>query len=243
MKNKILYKRSLRTCIIMLVVCIVFKLFGVKWFDLNTSIPMLQELNKTITNSLGLSILYSWIFTFINFYLFSIIVTKAKTNIYFILCCLLNALMCVGLKYNLIDILHYKVFILDFICLYDTCSFMNNRKPCFKEFCLTMLLNYIYQVISLFIKEIGYGVGNYTMIEGVLFNLDYYIMLAITYLYLKKGDTSLCQIFHQFFSYLKEKLLKKHSKNYSENKSDVYDIRSHCSSFTVSISLLNSMVE
>ena len=83
MKNKILYERSLRTCIIMLVVCIVFKLFGVKWFDLNTSIPMLQELNKTITNSLGLSILYSWIFTFINFYLFSIIVTKAKTNIYF----------------------------------------------------------------------------------------------------------------------------------------------------------------
>ena len=83
-----------------------------------------------------------------------------------------------------------------------------------------MLLNYIYQVISLFIKEIGYGVGNYTMIEGVLFNLDYYIMLAITYLYLKKGDTSLCQIFHQFFSYLKEKLLKKHSKNYSENKGD-----------------------
>lgn len=30
MKNKILYERSLRTCIIMLVVCIVFKLFGVK---------------------------------------------------------------------------------------------------------------------------------------------------------------------------------------------------------------------
>lgn len=220
MKNKILYERSLRTCIIMLVVCIVFKLFGVEWFDLNTSIPILQGLNKTIMNSLGLSILYSWIFTFINFYLFSIIVTKAKTNIYFILYCLVSALMCVGLKYNLIDILHYKVFILDFICLYDTCSFMNNRKPCFKEFCLTMLLNYIYQVISLFIKEIGYGVGNYTMIEGTLFNLDYYIMLVITYLYLKKGDMNLCLIFHQFFSYLKEKLLKKHSKNYSENKGD-----------------------
>lgn len=220
MKNKILYERSLRTCIIMLVVCIVFKLFGVKWFDLNTSISILQGLNKTIMNSLGLSILYSWIFTFINFYLFSIIVTKAKTNIYFILYCLVSALMCVGLKYNLIDILHYKVFILDFICLYDTCSFMNNRKPCFKEFCLTMLLNYIYQVISLFIKEIGYGVGNYTMIEGVLFNLDYYIMLVITYLYLKKGDMNLCLIFHQFFSYLKEKLLKKRSKNYSENKGD-----------------------
>lgn len=26
--------------------------------------------------------------------------------------------------------------------------------------------------------------------------------------------------FPQFFSYLKEKLLKKHSKNYSENKGD-----------------------
>lgn len=47
MKNKILYERSLRTCIIMLVVCIVFKLFGAEWFDLNTSIPILQGLNKT----------------------------------------------------------------------------------------------------------------------------------------------------------------------------------------------------
>lgn len=48
MKNKILYKRSLRTCIIMLVICIVFKLFGVEWFDLNTSIPILQKLDKII---------------------------------------------------------------------------------------------------------------------------------------------------------------------------------------------------
>lgn len=48
MKNKILYERSLRTCIIMLVVCIVFKLFGAEWFDLNTSIPILQKLDKII---------------------------------------------------------------------------------------------------------------------------------------------------------------------------------------------------
>ena len=53
MKNKILYERSLRTCIVMLMVCIVFKVLGVKWLDLNTSIPILQGLNKTIMNSFG----------------------------------------------------------------------------------------------------------------------------------------------------------------------------------------------
>lgn len=59
MKNKILYKRSLRTCIIMLVACIVFKLFGVKWFDLNTSIPILQKLDKIIMNNYIYCLLYS----------------------------------------------------------------------------------------------------------------------------------------------------------------------------------------
>jgi hypothetical protein len=51
MKNKILYERSLRTCIIMLVVCIVFKLFGAEWFDLNTSIPILQKIRMEYYSS------------------------------------------------------------------------------------------------------------------------------------------------------------------------------------------------
>ena len=66
MKNKILYERSLRTCIIMLVVCIVFKVFGVKWLDLNTSIPMLQSLDKLISDNLILSFVFTLIFKTFN---------------------------------------------------------------------------------------------------------------------------------------------------------------------------------
>jgi hypothetical protein len=47
--------------------------------------------------------------------------------------------------------------------------------------------------------------------------IDYYIMLIITYL--MKGE-KLCQIFQVSFSSLQRELLKKRSKNYSENKGD-----------------------
>lgn len=58
------------------------------------------------------------------------------------------------------------------------------------------------------------------MIEGTLFNLDYYILLLITYLYLNKGGYTLCGETHHYFSFLVTKLWKKRSKNYSENKGD-----------------------
>lgn len=35
-KTKLLHERALLTCIIMLFLCIILKLFGIPWFDLNT---------------------------------------------------------------------------------------------------------------------------------------------------------------------------------------------------------------
>ena len=220
MKNKILYERSLRTCIIMLVVCIVFKLFGAEWFNLNTNIPILQKLDKIIRNDIVFSLLYSWVFTFINFYLFVIICTKKLTKLVLIEC-LYTSLLLVTTKYLLEYCFGYTTVIgLDLGVLWGTCYIVNDYENQWGEFILTALINFVYQLISLSIKDIGYGVGDYTVVESLLFNLDYYIMLVITYLYLKEGGKSLCQLFHQSFSYLKEKLLKKRSKNYSENKGD-----------------------
>ncbi len=81
-KSKILYERALVTCIIMLFVCIILKLFGVQWFDLNTDIPILHEIDNVVMNSVPLSFLYSFILTMINGYLICCVSNKStKVNL------------------------------------------------------------------------------------------------------------------------------------------------------------------
>lgn len=172
MKNKILYKRSLRTCIIMLVVCIVFKLFGVKWFDLNTSIPILQKLDKIIMNNYIYCLLYSSILL--------------SVNLFFIISITLNLELKESFKYTSFTFPFTIIFI-------------------------------ILKFISCYLRDIGFHNGNYGCVISVLMMIDYYIMLIITYL--MKGE-KLCQIFQVSFSSLQRELLKKRSKNYSENKGD-----------------------
>lgn len=127
MKNKILYERSLRTCIIMLVVCIVFKLFGVEWFDLNTSIPILQKLDKIIMNNYIYCLLYSSILL--------------SVNLFFIISITLNLELKESFKYTsftfpftiIVIILktkiHYNLFLTlsDFIYIISVCKIINHQ--------------------------------------------------------------------------------------------------------------------
>lgn len=216
MKNKILYKRSLRTCIIMLVVCIVFKLFGVKWFDLNTSIPILQKLDKIIMNNYIYCLLYSSILL--------------SVNLFFIISITLNLELKESFKYTSFTFpftiifiilktkIHYNLFLTlsGFIYIISVCKIINHKVK-IKRILGVIILNIIYQFISCYLRDIGFHNGNYGCVISVLMMIDYYIMLIITYL--MKGE-KLCQIFQVSFSSLQRELLKKHSKNYSENKGD-----------------------
>ena len=127
MKNKILYKRSLRTCIIMLVICIVFKLFGVEWFDLNTSIPILQKLDKIIMNNYIYCLLYSSILL--------------SVNLFFIISITLNLELKESFKYTSFTFpftiifiilktkIHYNLFLTlsDFIYIISVCKIINHQ--------------------------------------------------------------------------------------------------------------------
>lgn len=214
MKDKIsiLHERALMTCVVMLFVCIIFKLFGVQWFNLDTNIPVLQEIDKIIMSSVPLSFLYSLILKSINEYLICIIVLKSRKIDLFKLLAIVILSMVIKrvLNYNLLS-----VFI-DFNILLLFCLHYNNK--CFKEYYLAMTLNLVYQIISLFIRSISLKCGYYSLIESIILNLDYYLMHVITYLYLMKGGQTLCGMIHAFYSSLRKMLLKKPLKECSENK-------------------------
>lgn len=183
MKNKILYERSLRTCIIMLIVCIVFKLFGVKWFDLNTSIPILQKLDNLISNNFILSFVFTLIIKNINgILIFSIISKNMKFTLKHLKLIILSNILNICVCYFMGECIS---FIIDIIfVLIIGCKVLNIN---FKETLLCIPLNIIYQMISLFIRNISLGFRYYGFIENQLLCLDYYILLLITYLFLNKG--------------------------------------------------------
>ena len=211
MKSKLLYERALITCVLMLIVSIILKLFGVPWFNLDTSIPILNKIDTIVMNSIPLSFIYSFILLFVNGYLVGIITTKVTNLFKYIIPLSLVCFASIWLKtYIGRDILSFMV---DTLGLLVVCIFVTNRDVSLKEYVLVFLLNIFYQICSLFIRELGYKIAGYSVPCSILFNIDYYIMCIITYLYVKKGDTNLCLMFLRFGSYLATKLWRKPTQN------------------------------
>ena len=206
MKSKLLYERALITCVLMLIVSIILKLFGVPWFNLDTSIPILNKINDIVMNSIILSFIYSTVLTSINMALVVFITTKESNLKLFSKCVIASAIIVLfkGLVTNGI----YS-FLLETIVTFMLCLPYGNKGKMLKEYTLVFILNIVYQLISLFIRNITVQIQLYGLINSVLLNIDYYIMLVITYLWLKKGETNLCLIFRVYGSSLATKLWRK----------------------------------
>ena len=213
MKEKLLHERALVTCIAMLFICIILKLFGVQWFDLNTDIPILQEIDNVVMNSEILSFIYSFVFTFISSYMIILIVLKRNSKINILLTSLMVVVSLITKRYY--NFYYFPIFI-EILFLFIIILF--NDKTKLKEILLCILLNLIYQIISLSLRGLNIGVSNYSLLVNVLMNVDYYLLLFLTYLYLKKGDFTLCGIVVVSFSSLANLLWKKRSENYSNKE-------------------------
>lgn len=211
MKSNKLYERALITCIIMLFICILFKLFGFNYFNLNTDIPILKEIDNVVMNSTPLSFLYSFILTSISVYVIcSIILKDKKPNI---------IMMVITVFVSILYTSHLNSF---YTLLMDTLSillicFVSDRKLRFNRYIIVIILNVVYQLLSLFIRNVNISVSYHGLVTTVLLNLDYYILLIITYLLLK-GDYIECLIKAHSGSSLANLLWKKRSENYSNKK-------------------------
>ena len=166
---------------------------------------MLHKIDYMVMNNISFSFLYSLLFRTLNGYLICCIATKnTRFDVRVILISSISIILTYLFRNNII------VFIYDFFSLFLLCY----KESSFKEYLLTMLLNTVYQLISLFIRGLVIQLSYYPVVEEMLLNLDYYILLVITYLYLKKGDKKLCSIVQAFYSSLASKLWRKPSENY-----------------------------
>lgn len=210
-KTKLLHERALMTCVIMLFLCIILKLFGVRWFDLDTSIPILNKIDDLVMNNELLSFIYSVFLLSINAIFICLITTKEDVNKvvkrFHIILILIIFSMFVK-RYVDFDPLSFTV---DTIILYLSCTSV--KKVSIVEYLLVTMINVIYQSLSLYIRDLGFHLAYYGLVPSLIFMIDYYLMLSITYLYLKKGEHTLCGIFHRFGSYLANQLWKRHTED------------------------------
>lgn len=211
MKEKLLHERALVTCIAMLFICIILKLFGVQWFNLNTEIPILQEIDKVVMNSIPLSFLYSFVFKFFNGYLILKCITKDKNSI--TATSIIVSTSIILKTYNSSIGVIYETVVLMIYSVYKT----RNMKTIVDLFIIFSLC-ILYQFLSLNIRSVNLQIGNYGLVVSTLLNLDYYIMLYLTHSYLKKGDFTPCSMIHHFGSSLANLLWKKRSENYSNKE-------------------------
>ena len=208
MEHKV-YERALATCVVMLLLSILLKVFGIQWLELNTNILFLNTLDYLVMNNALASFIYSVTFKFINGCLICMMITKdtkfSKLPLFAV---------CASSVFINAFLGGTVMFIFDTVSLYILCY----KYATVKEYCLSVLLNILYQLISLFIRGLGVQLCYYPVVISVLLNLDYYILLVITYLYLKQGGLSLCLIHHHFGSFLASKLCKKPLNESSRNK-------------------------
>ena len=172
----------------MLFLCIILKLFGFQWFDLDTDIPIRNEIDKIVMSNYWLCLLYSSILLSINTY-FIVLITlniSLKEHLKIYLYIFVISLFYVSIKVFLLD---YIIMITD--TLYPLIFILFTNKTfnlkILGKYLLVFVLNILYQGCSIYIRNISIQQGNYGFISSTLLMIDYYMMLIITYIYQIKG--------------------------------------------------------
>lgn len=206
-KKEKLYERALATCVVMLIVCVILKLFGVQWFNLDTGIPLLNAIDRVVMESNLLSFVITYVFRVANMMLvlslMSLQIKVGKAEFVWI-----SIVAIISMVLNKFE---HDTMLFDFVTMYYIFKVFHNVK--FKEYLVVFFTNIVYQFISVMIRGLGARPQNYGFLNYFLLNLDYYIFLIITYLYLKKGGRTLCGAMVHFGSSLASQLWKKHSQN------------------------------
>lgn len=200
--------QSLRVYLFVLVIIFIMKLVGLDYFGLDVNNPIILKINEIITK---------------RYYLKDIInLTTLTIQCYFYLCMVCNKKklyresFIISLINIILQIILIKYFELpltyQFVCFLLIIGFpiIMTKKIQIKRQIVCIILIYLYQFLSLFIRSIGVASNFQNFIIDVLLNIDQLIMLAITYkLYFMKGDVKLCQEL-EVGSYLptKQNLLK-----------------------------------
>lgn len=218
---------SIKVYLFVLLVSFILKLIGLDYFGIEYNNPIIISINDFCLKYHLVDIFY-----LITMYIYAsmfISITcndnSKKNKIYVFLCIPVFYLISyLKMKYDnrllfyLVDVLYLYVLSLIYMLL-----FKKKIKGSIRRYIFLILINTIYQLISLSVKNqnVNYDYNNFLVI--FIMNIDYLIMVLITKkLYFMKGGSIICweAADHSLFSLKKinlKKLLKKLQKNFQSN--------------------------
>ena len=184
MKLKV-YKTTLLLCIFVILLSFVMKLFGYTGF----SIPIIDH---AINNNLAIMYISYGLLFITNAILVILLIVKVrikrKEYIVVIIIFLLDYL-----STCLVD-LGYLTFIVEIIC-FGICSFIITKdKKIVFEVLLMYFLNFVYQIISLFTKNLNIAIADETFTTNITFMIDYYMLLIVSILYFKRKEVHIYEL-------------------------------------------------
>jgi len=204
---------SLKVYIFVLVLIFIMKLVGLDYFGLEVDNPTIVKINNFCLKY-KIDHVWQFITLYIQLYLYLCLVCKKKklyswalfgTVINILTQIIITKIEAIGILYVVVSI--FITFILPIII---------EKKLIIKEQIKFILLINIYQVISLFIRNIGINENYSNFVIDSLLNIDQIIMLIITYIIIfKKGEKTCLQ--EAGSSSLKKINLKNLPKKLQEN--------------------------
>lgn len=214
-------RESLKVYLFLLICCFILKLVGMDYFGIDLGNEKLIKIGQVFQNS-QLGDLYWFTTVYIQFYLYLCLVcNKRKLYIATLIGSILNYSGQIALMHFGIMSWMYELWCILIALLLPM---IVNKNISIKRQLKYIGLILLYQLISLFVRNVGINenYGNF-LLESIL-NIDQLLMLAITYnLHFMKGGIRLCGEEVEAGSSLLKKshfsnLLKRFQKNYSKFK-------------------------
>lgn len=181
---------SLKVYILVLVIVFIMKIVGLDYFGLSVDSPISVCLNK-ITEINWLGDIINYITLYIQFYFYLGIVCN-KNKLY--------KWAFIGTSVNfIVQLILFEYYKLDWI--YQIISIIItlfipmiiNKKIQFKEQLKCIVIINVYQILSMFIRNVGVNQNYDSFLIDFLLNLDQLLMLAITYeINKRKGELIKC---------------------------------------------------
>ena len=190
-------KRAIALCWIMLVACFVIKLFGGNWFEVACTNEHFSNFCVFVDENAFLHQLFSFVIYFVPsvFLILAISLiptpTKKQLILTFAVICLLWLLKYISLNIKMYaELFFYSFMPITLRLVEDMCC---DEIPILKKYwyygIVGNIIVFAFQAISLFTKSVGVHFEGETLVVTFIFLIDYYIMIALYYLYvkLKKG--------------------------------------------------------
>lgn len=181
MKNK--YETLIISCWVVLIICLLIKLLGGNYFQIVCQNQTIIKVCNYIENSFLYYVFCFILYFFGTIFYFKAVLRQIKLrNKYLCIYVVVVVLWLLKLLLNKYICLTFGIEMLCLICI----PTIFNRKKWWK-YILCYMLTIAFQVITLITKNIGLKMVDTNFLIGIIYSIDYYIMIILFYLYATKS--------------------------------------------------------